>query len=281
MKISTQQPSDRVGLEFISFFNDNPIDMVKVASQLGCRHISLALEPMHTKHMVYAPWSLRGDNQLRRDLLKALGDHNVDISMGECFMMRPDADCRDTAQADLDTMRELNIRRVNMLTIDADVARTIDQCGALVDMAARLGMETTLEFGPYLGAASNLSSALDILRAVDKPNFRLVLDAMHFFRSGATVADLEKLDPKHIGYIQLCDVPQTCAYEHYMYEARYERLAPGEGVLPLKEFLAAAPRDVIVGLELPMLARAQKGMSPQARLEDAVATTKTLLDQLD
>ncbi len=271
---------DRVGIEFISFFNDNPIDMVKIVSQLSCRHISLALEPMHTKHIAYAPWSLRGDKKLRNDLLNAMQDYNVAISMGECFMIRPDADFRDTAQADLEIMRELNIPRVNIVSIDADIARNIDQCGVLVEKATALGMETTLEFGPYLGAASNLQNALDILQAVNNSNFRLVLDAMHFFRSGSTVDDLKKLDPNKIGYLQLCDVPKECPYEHYMYEARYERLGPGEGELPLKEFLAAAPRNVVVGLEIPKLKHAQAGVSPMARLENAAARTRTLLDQI-
>lgn len=273
--------SDRVGIEFISFFNDNPIDIVKFTSQLGCRHISLALEPMHTKHIAYAPWSLRTDKSLRSDLLKALDDYNVDIAMGECYMIRPDADFRDTALPDLEVMRELNIKRVNIVSIDPDLARNIDQCGMLVDMANKLGMESTLEFGPYLGAASNLQNALSILQAVDKPNFRLLLDSMHFFRSGSTVADLAKLDPNLIGHIQLCDVPQTCPYEHYMYEARYERLAPGQGALPLQDFLAAAPRNLVVGLELPMLAQAQVGKSPVERLQAAVTTAKTLLNQLN
>ncbi len=272
--------SDRVGIEFISFFNDHPVDMVKIAAQLGCRHISLALEPMATKHIEYAPWSLRSDRQLRRDLVQALGDHAIDISMGECYMILPGADFRNSAQPDLDTMRELGIRRVNMVSLVPDIALTIDQCGALVEMARARDMETTLEFGPQMGV-SHLAQALEVVQAVAQPNFRLVLDAMHFFRSGSTVADLAALDPNRIGYLQLCDVPTVCPFEHYMYEARYERLAPGEGELPLKEFLAAAPRDVVVGLEIPMLKRAQTGMSPMARLEDAVATTKTLLGELE
>ena len=273
--------SDRVGIEFISFFNDNPVDMVKTVSKLNCHHLSLALEPMHTKHIAYAPWSLRNDKQLRKDLLQAMQDHNVNISMGECFMIRPDADFRDTAQSDLEIMRELSIPRVNIVSIDADTDRNIDQCGVLVEMATALGMDSTLEFGPYLGAASNLQNALNILQAVNNLNFRLVLDAMHFFRSGSTVDDLKKLDADKIGYLQLCDVPKDCPYEHYMYEARYERLAPGEGELPLQEFLAAAPRNLVVGLEIPMLKRAQAGTSPTTRLEDAVAAAKTLLNQLN
>lgn len=271
---------NRIGIEFISAFNMGPVEMVELAADLGCRHISLALAPMSTKHIDYPKWSLRDDKPLRRDLLQALHDHDVDISMGECYMIRPDADFRDSARADLDVMRELNIKRVNMVSIDPDWSRNIDQCGALVEMADALGMETTLEFGPLLGAFTNLQSALSGIQAINNPNFRLVLDAMHFFRSGSTVADLAKLDPDCIGYVQVCDVPVVSTYEQYMYEARYERLPPGEGELPLQDFLQAVPRDVVVGLELPRLALAKAGVSARERLQGAVAVARKLLGNL-
>jgi sugar phosphate isomerase/epimerase len=216
---------------------------------------------------------------LRRDLLQALRDNDVDISMGECFMVRPGIDFRDTAQPDLEAMRELGIESVNIVSIDKDLSRATDQCGVLVEMAAALDMKSTLEFGPFMGV-SNLREALNILKAVKRPNFRLVLDAMHFFRSGSTVADLKQLDADLIGHIQLCDVPLVCKFAHYMEEARYERLAPGDGELPLREFLAAAPRDLIVGLEIPMLSLAKAGVAPYERLKKAVATTKELLSNL-
>jgi sugar phosphate isomerase/epimerase len=268
---------NRIGIEFISAFNMGPVEMVELAAELGCRHISLALAPMSTKHIDYLQWSLRDDKPLRRDVLQALQNHDVDISMGECYMIRPDVDFRTSARPDLDAMRELNIKRVNIVSIDPDWSRNIDQCGALVEMAAELGMETTLEFGPQLGAFTNLQSAVKGLEAVNKPNFKLVIDAMHFFRSGSTVADLATLDPSRVGYVQLCDVPVVSTYEQYMYEARYERLPPGQGELPLQEFLQAAPRDVVVGLELPMLAQAKAGVSARERLQGAVATTRELL----
>ena len=35
-------------------------------------------------------------------------------------------------------------------------------------------------------------------------------------------------------------------------EAIHQRLPPGEGALPLAALLAVAPRDIVVGLEVPM-----------------------------
>lgn len=271
--------SHRIGIDFISFFKESPTEIVEVAAKLGCHHVSMALEPMLTGKISCEPWSLRTDKQLRRDLLQALKDNHVDIAMGECYIIKPGEDFRTSARHDLEIMHEIGIKRANMVSIDQDFSRTVDQCGVLVEMATELGMDATLEWGPFMGI-SNLQSALSVLEAINRPNFRLVLDAMHFFRSGATVEDLRNLDPQHIGYVQLCDVPTQCQYEHYMYEARFERLAPGQGELPLHDFLAAAPRDSVVGLEIPMLKQTLAGVNSFERLQGAVAATKELLHNL-
>ncbi|HET8710946.1 MAG TPA: TIM barrel protein [Spongiibacteraceae bacterium] len=272
-------PSHRIGIDFISFFKESPTDIVKIAAKLGCRHVSMALEPMSTGKISCEPWSLRTDKALRRDLLQALKDHHVDIAMGECYIIKPGEDFRKTARPDLEIMHELNIKRANIVSIDQDFSRTVDQCGVLVEIAESLGMNTTLEWGPFMGI-SNLQSALSVLEAINRPHFRLVIDAMHFFRSGATVEDLAKLDPNQIGYVQLCDVPLTSKYEHYMYEARFERLAPGQGELPLRDFLKAAPHDTIIGLEIPMLAQTLAGVEPYERMLGAVTATQALLDSI-
>ena len=73
-----------------------------------------------------------------------------------------------------------------------------------------------------------------------------------------------------IGYAQLCDVPRVSKSPNYADEARYERLPPGEGELPLREFVRVLPSDLIVGLEIPMLARAEQGIGPLERLADCV-----------
>ena len=63
----------------------------------------------------------------------------------------------------------------------------------------------------------------------------------------------------------------------YGMEARDNRLAPGQGDLPLAEFLAALPGDVTIGLELPMAARAEAGMGPEERLAPAIAAARDML----
>jgi len=115
-------------------------------------------------------------------------------------------------------------------------------------------------------------------KAVGNPNFQLLIDTMHFFRWGATAADLAALDPAIIGHIQLCDVPMPAIVESYMEEALHERRAPGDGDLPLVEFLAQVPRDVLVGLEVPIRSEALAGVGPCERLGRIVAAARRLLD---
>jgi sugar phosphate isomerase/epimerase len=123
----------------------------------------------------------------------------------------------------------------------------------------------------------DLSSAVAAVRDLGKPNFRLLLDAMHVFRSGAQVDDIAALGTAMIGYAQICDVPRVSKSSSYADEARYERLPPGEGELPLREFICALPSDLIMGLEIPMLARAEQGIGPFERLADCVRRARDLL----
>jgi 3-oxoacyl-[acyl-carrier protein] reductase len=61
--------------------------------------------------------------------------------------------------------------------------------------------------------------------------------------------------------------------------AMYERMAPGDGELPLAEILAAVPADVVVGLEIPMRGLAESGVGPMDRLRPCVAAARELCNR--
>ena len=94
---------------------------------------------------------------------------------------------------------------------------------------------------------------------------------------GRKPAQIAALDPALIGYAQLCDAPLVSKAASYADEARHERLPPGEGELPLLDFVSVLPRDVIVGLEIPMLRQAERGVSPHDRLIGCVQGARDLL----
>lgn len=65
-----------------------------------------------------------------------------------------------------------------------------------------------------------------------------------------------------------------------MEEAMFERRAPGRGELPLLAVLAALPRDLVIGLEVPLRSEARAGVSPHDRLGRCVDAARDLLARL-
>jgi len=265
----------RLGIELLSVFGMNPVEHVELAAGLGCASISTGLTQLPFNPHGYAPWSLRDDPALRRRLIEVMRDRGVSIALGEGCIIRPSVEMADYA-ADMDIMAELGATCVNTATMDPDAGRTTAQCAVLAELAGQRGMNATIELVPA-SAAGTLAAALAIVHQVDRPNFRLLLDSMHVFRSGGTVEELLTIDPERIGYAQLCDVPMPAIEPDYMREAMFGRRVPGQGDLPLSGFIAALPPNVSIGLEIPMLAQAEAGISPKQRLQPAVDAARALL----
>jgi sugar phosphate isomerase/epimerase len=270
---------DRLGIEFLSVFNLPPVEFVGVAADLGCKYISLCLESLPYNPHNYPRYSLKTDAALRRETIAAMRDRGVAISLGEGFLITPKVDAQ-TYKADLDIMCALGVKRINMVSADPDLARTLDQFAILVEMADAAGVATTTEPVPAMTIGS-LTTGLAALRHVNNPNFRLLIDTMHTIRSGSTAADIAALDPNLVGYAQLCDVPLVAKNPSYLDEAMYERLPPGQGELPLRDLLKALPHDIVVSLEIPQRALAESGKGPLERLKPCVDGARRLLEALD
>lgn len=264
---------NRLGIELLSVLGMPPVDYVKLAAELGCAHISTGLIRGPFNPYGYADWSLRDDPALRREMIAAMRDTGVKVSLGEGLGVRAGQEMADRA-GDFDIMAELGARGIGGVVMDPDLARAYDQFAVLVEMAIARGMIATIEFAP-IQAIATLPQALDLVRHVNHPDFRILIDAMHFFRSGSVLADLRALDPALIGYAQLCDVPLV-SDEDYAQEAMFARRIPGEGELPLADFIAALPTDIPIGLEVPRLKPAEAGIAQIDLLRPAVAAARAL-----
>jgi len=268
----------RLGIEFISAFAMPPPALVDLAADLDCRHVSLKLDPFRHNPEGYPTWSLRDDPALRRDTKAALADRDIGLSLVEGFAVREGADVRDLAH-DLDIVAELGGERVSTLGMHPDASHCLDQIACLTEMAGERGIGTQLEFVPYR-TIGTLSQALAVWRQIDRDDFKLTLDTMHFARSGGTPDQLRNADPGAVGYAQLCDAPLASRFAEYMEEASTERLAPGDGEFPLFDILCALPPVPVIGLEVPMLARAMAGEPPRERLAGVVDAARDLLDRV-
>ena len=261
----------RLGVEQLSVLGLGPVEFVNLVADLGCNCISTGLSGMPG----YASFSLREDKALRREMLAAMREREVSISLGEGCIVRPGHDIRDMA-SDLDIFAQLGAERINTVSMDPDLQRSLDQFGVLAQMSAARGMQSSIELCPVL-TINNLSSAVAAVRHVAHKDFGLLLDTMHLGRSGATAAEIAALDPSIIGYVQLCDAPAKPTNPNYMDEATFDRMVPGEGELPLRDYLSALPAGVVVSLEVPSRTLAKAGLSVRERLQRCVKAARALL----
>jgi len=266
---------DRLGIEFISTLGMNPVDAVRLVAEFGLRRTGMAPSPITANPHGFAPWDFRRDPALVRATKAAAREHGVQIALGEGFVIMPGLTMAD-AEPVVDIMAELGAPILNGCCVEPDRTRALDEFSLFAEMAAKRGLVATLEFMPMLWPAT-LAEALDFVKATGAPNARLLLDAMHVYRSGATTADVAALDPAMIAYVQLCDVPMPAQTDDYGEEARHERRCPGEGDLPLAQFLGALPADVTIGLEVPTISKATAGVSVRDALAPCVAASRHLL----
>jgi sugar phosphate isomerase/epimerase len=252
-----------------------PADFVALAADLGVTRIGMACAPFTANPAGYPAWDMRADAALLRQTKAALAEHGVELSLGEGFLIMPGIEIADSA-ASVDALTELGAPCLNCVVVESDRARALDQFGRFSEMAGSRGAIATIEFLPMQWPAT-LDEALAFLVDSGAVDARLLIDAMHLYRSGGSAADLARIDPARVGYIQLCDVPMPARIANYGEEAKHERRCPGDGDLPLAEFLAALPRDLTVGLEVPQLSKAQAGIDAYDRLARCVAAARALL----
>lgn len=269
---------NRLGMEMLTVLSMPPADYVRLAGKLGCATVSSGLSGLPFDRYGVAPapypaWSLRDDPALRRETLAALRDTGVKIGLAEGFSATAAEDV-DRFAADLDIFAELGAVRLNGICLEDDMVMAVDQLGKLADMARERGMSFTIEFFPCDGINS-FERALAVIDGIGRDRAQVLLDTMHFFRTGATLQDLRAAGPDAVGYVQLADSPNVPPDEHYFRDAMFARLVPGEGELPLRELIAALPADMPISVEVPRLADMQ-AEGPRAYAERVIAAARGL-----
>lgn len=255
-----------LGIELITALGQDPVDMVHLAADLGVPRIGLALSPVAMVPDSAMPWNLRDDAPLYRAVRSAIAQRGVEVMLGEGFLIHPQMDMAASA-SDLDLIAGLGARKVNCVGVEPDLGRCHEEFATFAQLAAERGMGATIEYMPFV-AIDSLAKALDCANACDSGTGSVLLDAMHVFRTGTSLADIAALDPAIIGHVQLCDARSDWADSDYMDRAKFDRLSLGEGDLPLREFLGALPTDILVGLEVPERARCLNGADHRSRLRE-------------
>jgi sugar phosphate isomerase/epimerase len=147
---------------------------------------------------------------------------------------------------------ELGAKAISVIGDDPDEPRLVESFKDLCDAAAPYYLEVTLEFMPY-SKVPDANSALRILRQVQRPNARILVDFLHVSRSSTTRQDLASIPPQWLSHAQLCDAPAQMpkTREELIHTARRGRLLPGSGGIDIRGMLQALPDDLPLCIEVP------------------------------
>ena len=184
--------------------------------------------------------------------------------------------------AAIDAGAEIGARNVLVVSSEPDPARSAEKLARLVAHGTAAGLRVCLEFAAFTEVKS-LAAALEIVTAAGA-DAGLLIDPLHFARTGSVPADLAGIDPHRFPYAQFCDAPASGPPPSdgpaIIHEALDLRLMPGEGGLPLAALLAALPPQVPLSIELRSAALRAGWPDPADRARVLLEATRGWLDSL-
>jgi sugar phosphate isomerase/epimerase/4-hydroxyphenylpyruvate dioxygenase-like putative hemolysin len=253
----------------------SPPELVDAAAEAGYRYVGLRLTRVTPQEPHYP---LATDPALLRTTKLRLAVTGIEVLDIELARISPDEDPRDLRRF-LDTGAELGARHVIAQLPDPDRNRKIDRYARLCEMARPLGLTVDLEF-PSWTETPDLTAAVRVLRGAGQPNAGILIDLLHFARSGSSIADLRQLPAEWFHFVHLCDAPPAvpATNEGLIHTARFERLFPGEGGIDIHGVLDAMPAGLPYALEIPRATLvAQVGGKEHARR--AITATRDYLQR--
>lgn len=262
-----------LGLDYLSVFGLEPVAFIHLARELGLSSVALNMRGAANALEHTSDVGFNDSAERRTAITQAVLDNNMKLAMVEGISIAPERSVADIT-SDLDHLAQMGAASICCVSLDNDHMRMQARFRQLAELAAQREMIITTEVGA--GVVRNLQTAINLKTAVDHTHFGLLIDTMHFFRSGATVADFAAIDPALIRYVQLCDVPMPATIKSYKDEALFERRAPGDGDLPLAALVRHIPAHTTIGLEIPIRSEAERGITHRERLERCVSKAREL-----
>jgi sugar phosphate isomerase/epimerase len=238
----------RVSLAHLTVLDAPPVTLVDAAAAGGFDSIGLRLvAPMPTDRI----FPVVGDEAEVRRTAQRLADTGVDILDIEAIWLTAETAVESYVPV-FEIGARLGARNVLVVGNDPHEHRVTATFAALCATARPFGLKVMLEFIPYCHT-STVEAGHRVVTHAGQPNAGVLVDALHLSRSGGSPADIRRLDPTWLTYVQICDARQArpVGRDALRSEAREGRLYPGEGTLPLTELLDALAPGTPLGVEAP------------------------------
>src|SRR5262245_10506394 len=254
-----------LSLAHLSVLDATPPELVTVAAQAGFRKIGIRLSA--TPSVGVPPYDMLGDTPVLRETLARLADTGVSVLDVEFLRFEPEIP-QGIPEGFLEAGARLGAQYVLVMSAEPVEARTMERFCELCDRAQQYGLHVCLEFAIYTGVRT-LEDAVRLVKQSGRTNASVLVDALHFSRSGGMPPDIAGVDSSFCRYAQICDAAAVIPSEtsDLIREARGGRLLPGEGGLPLCDLVAALPATIPLAIEAPV--RATAGLPALERAQRA------------
>jgi sugar phosphate isomerase/epimerase len=268
--------SHPIGLAALTVLELTPPDMASCAKEAGLDCVGLRLIPA-TREEVQHP--MIGDTPLVRETERRLADTGMKCLDIEIFRLTSETRVADYRRA-LETGARFGAREALIAGNDPDEARLIANFVAFCDLAREYGIAGNLEPMPWTDC-KNFAQGVRIVTAAGCDNGGVLIDPIHFDRGGSSPSEIPRVPRTRLRYMQLCDAPaeRPTDTKTLLYQARAERLMPGDGGLDLKGILRGVPADIPLSLEIPM-ETLSKTVPAVERARRMLAKTLRLLETL-
>jgi sugar phosphate isomerase/epimerase len=210
-----------------------------------------------------------GDESLIREIETRLRAEGISVLDVETVWIGPDIDVAALLPA-MEVAQRLGSRNLLTMGNDQNLERLTENFSRLCDQGARFGLNVGMEFAAYTSVPT-VQAAQALVRRAGRSNGCVLVDALHFARSGGTPEQLESLDAHLLAYCQLADArgPRPAGNDALKVEARGGRYLPGEGELPLAQLLDAMPQGLPLCVEAPCAATADLPVVDRGRIAGA------------
>src|SRR6476469_10228147 len=162
-----------------------PPELVEVAAACGYNHVGIRLLPAVPGGLAYP---LMDDEASLRETIARLDATGITVADLEVVAFRPETDIASFS-AFFETGARLGARHILVAAYDPVLDRFADRFTEFCEAAAPYGLTADLEFMPWT-SVPDLATASRIIEQVGKENAGVLVDALHFDRSGSSIADL-------------------------------------------------------------------------------------------
>jgi sugar phosphate isomerase/epimerase len=264
----------RLGLHHLTVADVSAVQLIEIAATIGVRQVSVFVEAPRRNLDLFP--TIR-DQATASAVAEQLAARGVIVHNLEAYPLKRGHDLRPFRRS-LEIGAFLGAARVTAQLYDSEESEAADTLASFCALVAEYGLPVGVEFMPF-AKVDTLDKAVRVVSSSGATNASVTVDILHLTRTGSVPADLKRLDPKLIGYAQICDAPARINEVDPFYEAISERMIPGDGELPLREFVASLPDDLTLDIEVPLAALQANGVGPLERARRVSLATRKVLEE--